>query len=154
MSVSAYRITKTKHVSNAFDGEGARLYGGRWNSIGTRVVYIAGSRSLATLEVLVHVEELSTIEGQYSIIPVTIPDELIARIPSAILPRGWSSPVSIAATQLFGDRWILEGRSAVLEIPSDVTNEETNLLVNPRHDDFNRIEVGDPLPLRIDPRLT
>lgn len=153
MSVFAYRITKTKHVANAFDGEGARLYGGRWNSIGTRVVYVAGSRSLATLEVLVHVEDISTIEGRYSIIPITIPDALISRIPTADLPAGWSSPEPVAATQLFGDRWILEGRSAVLEVPSAVTNEEKNFLLNPLHVDFGLIQFGDPLPFRIDPRL-
>jgi RES domain-containing protein len=78
---------------------------------------------------------------------------LITRIPSADLPRGWSSPEPVAATQAFGDRWILEGRSAVLEVPSAITNEETNFLVNPRHTDFNLIEVGEPLPFRIDPRL-
>ena len=153
MSVSAYRITKTKHVANAFDGEGARLYGGRWNSIGTRVVYIAGSRSLATLEILVHVEDISTIEGQYSVIPVAIPGELIDRIQQSDLPKGWSSPEPVTTTQVFGDRWVLEGRSAVLEVPSAVTNEESNFLMNPKHPDFHQIEFGDPLPFRIDPRL-
>ena len=154
MSISAYRITKTKHVASAFDGEGARLYGGRWNSIGTRVVYLAGSRSLATLEVLVHVEDISTIEGQYSIIPVAIPEHLIGRIQSSNLPKGWSSPEPVFATQVFGDRWVLEERSAVLEVPSAVTNEESNFLLNPRHPDFRQIKFGDPLRFRIDPRLS
>lgn len=153
MNITAYRIIKSKRVATAFDGEGARLYGGRWNSIGTRVVYVAGSRSLATLEILVHTEDISTIEGQYSIIPVTFPEELVLKIQPADLPKSWSSPEPLAETQLFGDRWIRENRSAVLEIPSAVTNEETNYLLNPSHPAFASIAIGDAVPFRIDPRL-
>jgi RES domain-containing protein len=153
MSITAYRITKTKRVKTAFDGEGARLYGGRWNSIGTRMIYVAGSRSLATLEILVHTEDVSTIEGQYSIIPVTFPEKLVLRISPADLPKSWSSPEPLAETQIFGDRWILGSRSAILEVPSAVTNEESNYLLNPAHPDFASIVIGDGAPFRIDPRL-
>ena len=113
MNITAYRITKTKRTAGAFDGEGARLYGGRWNSIGTRVVYVAGSRSLATLEILVHTEDLSTIVGQYSIIAVTFPDKLVLRIPAADLPKRWSAHEPVADTQILGDRWIHGLESAV-----------------------------------------
>jgi RES domain-containing protein len=153
MSLTAYRITKTKRVATAFDGEGARLYGGRWNSIGTRLVYVAGSRSLATLEVLVHAEDISTIEGQYSIIPVTFSDELILSIPPDDLPSHWPSSEPLAETQLFGDKWVTKSSSAVLEVPSAVTNGERNYLLNPSHPDFESIILGDATPFRIDPRL-
>lgn len=153
MSIEAYRIAKTKRSATAFDGEGARLYGGRWNSIGTRVIYVAGSRSLATLEILVHTEDLSTIEGQYSIIPVTIPKGLILKIPPDDLPIRWSSSEPMAETQIFGDRWVAGLKSAVLEVPSAVTNEEYNYLLNPSHPDFESIIIGDSIPFRIDPRL-
>ena len=36
---TGWRIVKSRYASTAFDGEGARLYGGRWNSSGTRMVY-------------------------------------------------------------------------------------------------------------------
>jgi hypothetical protein len=36
---TTWRIVKRRYASSAFDGEGARLYGGRWNSPGTPVVY-------------------------------------------------------------------------------------------------------------------
>src|SRR5204863_6047762 len=55
VKVRAYRIFKPKHAATAFTGEGARLYGGRWNNKGTPMVYTAGSRALAALEMLVHV---------------------------------------------------------------------------------------------------
>lgn len=153
MSITAYRITKTKHSATAFDGEGARLYGGRWNSIGTRMVYVAGSRSLATLEILVHTEEISTIAGHYSIIPITIPERLVLRIQPNELPSQWNSLEPLTETQLFGDRWVADGKSPVLEVPSAVTNEEQNYLINPLHPDFKSIDIGEPEPLRIDPRL-
>ncbi|MEX2607338.1 MAG: RES family NAD+ phosphorylase, partial [Kiritimatiellia bacterium] len=53
---TCYRLTKKKRVHTAFDGEGARLYGGRWNSKGTRMVYTSAAPSLAILETLVHVD--------------------------------------------------------------------------------------------------
>lgn len=56
MSLSTFRIVKSRWASTAFDGEGARLHGGRWNSVGTRMVYTSASRSLAALEILVHLQ--------------------------------------------------------------------------------------------------
>lgn len=154
MSITAYRITKTTHLTSAFDGEGARLYGGRWNSIGTRLIYVAGSRSLATLEVLVHAEDIIMVEDLYSIIPVVIAEDLVLRIACDDLPSRWFSPEPIAATQLFGDRWVADRKSAVLEVPSAVTNEEHNYLLNPSHPDFELITIGDAMSFRIDPRLS
>ncbi|MBX3734204.1 MAG: RES family NAD+ phosphorylase [Verrucomicrobiae bacterium] len=153
MSVTAFRLTKTKHVSTAFDGEGARLYGGRWNSIGTRMVYVAGSRSLATLEILVHVEDISTIEGQYSIIQVSFANEHVKRIDESDLPDGWSSPEPLAFTQMFGDEWIKKNESVILSVPSAVTNEERNFLINPAHPEFSALSIGTAVPYRFDSRL-
>lgn len=153
MSITAYRITRTKYVATAFDGEGARLYGGRWNSVGTRMTYLAGSRSLATLEVLVHAEDNSTLEGFYSVIPVSFPEDLVLRVEDDELPRNWYSPEPIAETQIYGDTWVMGGRSAILEVPSAVTHEEKNFLVNPAHPDFGRIAIGTATPFRFDPRL-
>ena len=56
MSITAWRIVRARFADSAFDGEGARRYGGRWNSRGTRMVYTAGSQALAALEMLVHLD--------------------------------------------------------------------------------------------------
>jgi RES domain-containing protein len=50
----AWRLIKANHADDAFAGEGAKRWGGRWNSKGVRVVYTAESLSLATLEVIGH----------------------------------------------------------------------------------------------------
>ncbi len=154
MIVSAYRLTKTRHAETAFDGQGARLYGGRWNSAGTRMVYVASSLSLATLELLVHVEDLSTIEGMYSVIPIQFEKGLMQRVEPDQIPSGWDSPEPLAETQIFGDRWVAAGRSSILEVPSAVTFSEKNYLLNPVHPDFPLIRIESHYPFNLDPRLT
>jgi RES domain-containing protein len=54
-------LIQAEYAAHAFDGEGARLYGGRWNSPGRPVVYTAGSLALAALEVLVHLKSRLTL---------------------------------------------------------------------------------------------
>lgn len=56
------------------DDEGARLYGGRWNSAGTAVVYAATHITLALLEQLVHVSP-SRLPVQFRAFAVTPPED-------------------------------------------------------------------------------
>ncbi|HTH19992.1 MAG TPA: RES domain-containing protein, partial [Candidatus Udaeobacter sp.] len=56
---SAWRIVRAARANSAFTGEGARIYGGRWNSRGTAVIYVSEHESLAALELLVHLTPLS-----------------------------------------------------------------------------------------------
>src|ERR1035441_7147716 len=84
--VSAWRITKRKHARSAFTGEGARLYGGRWNSPGTAIIYTAESQSLAVLEILVHLDSPELLK-KYALFRVGIDESYIVDIDAAILPR-------------------------------------------------------------------
>ena len=83
----AWRIVKEKHAGTAFDGEGARLYGGRWNSRGTRVVYTSEALSLAALENLVHLTP--TVAFKYVAIRIEFDDALVEKIALAALPADW-----------------------------------------------------------------
>ena len=88
-----WRLVKTKYAESAFDGEGARLHGGRWNSPGTLVAYASDSSALAVLEVLVNLKDDSVLSS-YSLVSATIPDELIETLDRRALPTNWnSSPV-------------------------------------------------------------
>ena len=153
MTTTAYRIAKSKYLKTAFDGEGAKLHGGRWNSIGTRMVYTSSSLSLATLELLVHTEDLETIYGLYRVIPIEFENALVQEVEVKSLPHGWNAPETTADPQIIGDEWIGSRSSALLRVPSAVTTRESNYFINPAHPDFSKISLGSSFEFEPDLRL-
>jgi len=151
--IEAFRICKTKHVASAFSGEGARINGGRWNSPGTPVIYTAASLSLATLEVMVHLEDLAIFANLFSWVRVEIPDDGVERLKSGGLTDGWDADEADAASRSVGDAWLRSKRSAVLAVPSAVTPDEWNYLLNPAHPRFPEIRIGEPRSFKPDRRL-
>lgn len=147
----AWRIVKEKHAATAFDGEGARLYGGRWNSIGTRVVYASAALSLVALESLVHLSP--PVMFKYLAVPIVFDEGLLESIAARSLPVDWMEQPPPPSTQHIGDVWVKQARSAVLELPSVIINHERNYLLNPAHPDFRKIKIGKPVPFAFDPRL-
>jgi RES domain-containing protein len=85
---SGFRIAKARHARDAFDGEGARRYGGRWNSPGTPLVYTSATRALAVLELLVHLQA-SELLATYVLIEATFEAALVERLEPVRLPRNW-----------------------------------------------------------------
>jgi RES domain-containing protein len=152
VSVSAWRIVKRKLGRDAFSGEGARLYGGRWNSPGLSVVYTAQSQSLAALELLVHLES-SDLLYEYVVIEARFDASLITRVLRAKLPKDWRANPPPASTRALGDAWIAAEPSPVLQLPSAIIPAENIFLLNPQHAAFSRIEIGEPLPFEFDVRL-
>lgn len=152
MTVSAWRIVKRKLAREAFSGEGARLYGGRWNSPGVLVVYTAQSQSLAALEMLVHLENPDVL-AEYVVIEARFADSLITRVPRANLPDDWRANPPPASARAVGDAWIAAEPSPVLELPSAIIPAEKNFLLNPQHRDFAQIEIGEPQAFEFDLRL-
>lgn len=147
----AWRIVKEKHAATAFDGQGAWLFGGRWNSAGTRVVYVSGTKALATLENLVHLNPPVTFK--YVAISVEFEDALVETVEAADLPADWTEEPPPPSTKAIGDQWVKEARSAVLELPSVIIQSEPNYLLNPAHPDLKKIAIGMPEPFSFDPRL-
>ncbi len=147
----AWRIVKEKHARTAFDGEGAWLFGGRWNSPGTRVIYTSATLSLAVLESLVHLNP--PVAFPYVAIPVEFDGSLVEVLSSATLPADWTEEPPPLSTMTRGDLWVKESRSAVLELPSVVIPAEPNFLLNPAHPDFRKIRIGKPVPFSFDRRL-
>lgn len=151
--ITAWRITKRRWAEQAFDGEGARRYGGRWNSPGSRMVYVAQSRSLAILELLVHLGDARTLVDSYVLLEVTFPTSVTMWVDVADLPPDWAATPAPAALATLGDRWLENGRSAALMVPSAVCPGEHNWLLAPGHRDFRRIRVGKPQRLQLEARL-
>lgn len=152
MAITAWRIVKARHAANAFDGEGAGVEGGRWNSPGTPVVYTSQSAALAALELLVHLGR-GSILAAYVLIPCTFDDAVVSQVDRTLLPKNWRSYPAPPDLQLIGDQWVKSGASAVLEVPSAVIETDSNYLLNPRHPDFRAIRTMDPRPFALDLRL-
>jgi RES domain-containing protein len=150
--ISAWRITKTRYAAAAFDGEGARLHGGRWNSRGTRVSYASESVALAVLEVLVGLQDTALLSA-YSLIQIEFPERLVEVVSLDALPSTWTQHPPSPDTQRIGDLWVVENRSAVLQVPSAIVDAEHNYLLNPGHGDFAQVVINRPERFRLDPRL-
>jgi len=148
----AWRIVKRKHARRAFSGEGARLYGGRWNSPGVALVYTAESQSLAALAMAVHLDS-SDLLGSYVVFEVGIDESLVLSIDPSQLPRNWRADPPPKKAREIGDSWAKAGPSAVLQVPSATLPAERNFLLNPRHPDFPRLVFSKPFAFHFDARL-
>ncbi|HWB18350.1 MAG TPA: RES domain-containing protein [Vicinamibacterales bacterium] len=152
MLVTAWRIVKARYADHAFDGEGARLEGGRWNSPGTPMVYTSDSAALAALEMLVHLGRRSVLNA-YVLIPCTFDEAIVGRLDEKKLPDDWRSSPAPQALQMLGDDWAKSGRSAVLRVPGVIMAGDSNFLLNPNHPDFQRVRVLRARPFAFDARL-
>jgi RES domain-containing protein len=152
VAITAWRIVKARHAASAFDGEGARVEGGRWNSPGTAVVYTSQSAALAALEMLVHLGR-GSILAAYVLIRCTFDEGLVSGLDRRRLPKNWRSYPPPPELQLIGDEWVKSGTSAVLDVPSAIIETESNYLLNPQHRDFQAIRVMRPQPFEFDLRL-
>jgi RES domain-containing protein len=150
--MQVWRLIKTKYATTAFDGEGARLYGARWSSVGTRIAYAASNSALAVLEVLVHLENADVL-ASYSLVSASLPDALVETLPPARLPNGWNTWPVPPAVQAIGDEWTLANETLALQVPSAIVPGGNNLLINPAHKDFGRLVVEHIEGFRFDPRL-
>ena len=153
--IQAWRITKTTDRRKAFSGEGARLYGGRWNSKGIPVVYAAATRSLAMLEILVHIRnaQQTVTPIPYMLFPASFDERLLEELPSSSLPTDWDLEPPPDSTKSIGDAWVSAASNPVLSVPSVLVPEERNYILNPGHKLFAHIQFGSPVPCKFDPRL-
>jgi RES domain-containing protein len=149
---TSWRIVKAKYAATAFDGEGSRIAGGRWNSRGHAIVYTSETAALAALELLVHLGRSRSLPD-YVIFSCTFPESVIQTVAAEELPANWRSYPAPAALQRIGDEWFERRQSAVLRVPSSVIETENNYLLNPGHRNFRRVVVSGPQPFDLDLRL-
>ncbi len=145
-----FRIGDQRHP--LWDGTGAALVGGRWNSPGRQVIYGSLSYSCAMLEILVHAS-IGRVPRTHCFVVTDVPAEIsVERHNADTLPAGWDADGGSAARN-FGDQWLQEARSAVLVIPSVVARLEWNALVNPLHPDSRKLNPSLPDKVVWDSRL-
>jgi RES domain-containing protein len=151
--VTAWRIVKSRYASTAFDGEGARTNGGRWNSVGVRVAYGSGSVALATLEVLVGLQKAGVLSS-YSLTSAQFDEDSVEILSPESLPDNWRRYPAPPEIKTLGDRWVIEQRSLALRVPSAIIPTEANYLLNPAHPDFASVAIAAPVPFAFDDRLS
>jgi RES domain-containing protein len=150
-----FRIEREKFLHSTLEGLGAALSsGGRWNSLHTRMVYTAGSRALAILEIAVHLDLSEDLPDDRYMAEIFIPDDVPVQTLDAVdLPIGWDAKPPQLLTQLLGDKFVRESLAAVLKVPSAIVPEEHNYLINPLHPDASFVKVVSLSPLLLDGRL-
>jgi len=145
-----YRLTKLTYA-NDLSGAGAKAYGGRWNSKGNAMTYLASSRSLAILEVLVHLPP-SIIPNGYGMITVEAPADF-ETFDISLLPVDWTTSPDDYNLKLIGNRFLSENKNLLLKVPSSIVVEEYNYLANPLHPAATGLKILDVQPFSFDGRL-
>ncbi|HEX8390861.1 MAG TPA: RES domain-containing protein [Longimicrobium sp.] len=147
----AYRVCKTRYP--VFDGTGAAIGGGRWNSRGRPLIYCADSFAGALLEILVHANAPVALPGPHHCARAVFPDGLAVEILKEGDLPGWADE-NPSPSRAFGDRWLDEQRTAILSVPAATARPYgRNLLLNPVHPDFGRIILEAEVPVAWDARL-
>lgn len=144
-----YRIT-TKKWAAILSCSG---YPARWNSKGIEVIYTASTRALACLENLVH-RSGEGLHHTFRITEIYIDDQTSCEtIKPANLPNQWFKMENYGNTQSKSDQWIIEKRSLLLQVPSSIIRDEYNVLINPNHPEFSRVEIQQVTHFSFDERL-
>ncbi len=146
-----YRLSRTKYAKD-LGGEGARLYGGRWNHKRCPCIYTSQSRSLAVLEYTVNVNA-DDIPRALSIITLYFPAENIMELSEAMLPGNWKASPAPASAKDFGTRFLKEGKFLALKIPSAIIPMEYNFILNPVHADSGSVIITDISDFVFDTRI-
>lgn len=145
-----YRLGKTRHA-HKLDGAGARDYPGRWNSLGTALVYTSESSSTAVLEVRAHVR---TLRHNLAMTILEVPDGVRTRtLRPADLPHGWNWMRYLDRVRAVGDAHVAQGGHLILRVPSAVDPHAWNCLLNPLHPEMAHVRVVKVEPYSMDPRL-
>ena len=151
--MEVYRITQ-EAFANDLTGNGARLYGGRWNSEGVFALYTSQSRSLALLENIVHVPVSILREKTYMVITIQIPDEAgFETIPVTDLPGNWDAYNMHPATMEIGNKFLKAANNLVLRVPCVLMPEEYNYIINPLMPAMKSVKIIHSRKLAFNDRL-
>lgn len=147
-----WRISKAKYAHSAFSGEGARLFDARWNFAGSPMVYTSSSLALAAIEFFVHLDPSEAPMDLVSLLAEMPDSAAVERAEIEQLPHDWRR-TDHEVLQQFGTEWIKSGRSVALIVPSAAVDGEWNVLLNPGHPEFRRVQISEPTPFHYDERM-
>ena len=131
-------------------GEGAKLYGGRWNPQGVACLYASQSKSLCVLEYAANIF-LKNMPTALSFTTYEIPDNSWIGFLLKDLPANWKETPPPESTQTWGAKH-LQNRLAI-KVPSAIILSEFNFVINPLHVDFKFVRIKEIEPFSFDPRI-
>lgn len=149
--MEVFRISVGKFARD-MDGEGARLFGGRWNLKGNPCIYTSESRSLALLEYSVNVS-LDLIPRSLCIVSFEIPDRNIKKLSVSDLPENWQNGAVPMSTRQFGTAILLDGKTFAFRVPSVIIPDEFNFVINPLQFDPDGLQIKDVQDFPYDIRI-
>lgn len=149
-----YRIDRIKRKDQLLSGEGAKLYGGRWNAKGLAALYVASSGSLALLEMLVHFDKKEQLPQDRILVEIEIPDKLIIKTISVKrLPEYWKNSPAPKGLTAFYSKMVNEQTHIALAVPSVIVPQEYNYVINPNHPEISKVKVRKFQLLPLDERF-
>jgi RES domain-containing protein len=142
------------YVADDMSGTGAEKLGGRWNAVGTAVVYASENRALAHLEAIVHFNAGDLPLNRY-LVRIDVPDDVWAAAERVDVSKlvGWDAEPAGKTSFDAGTAWAKGLSSALLIVPSIVVPEECNVLVNPAHPDAGRLKATKVRKIAFDARV-
>lgn len=147
--MEVFRITLTEYADELY----ASGRSNRWNYKGEKVIYAAGSRSLACLENVVHSSGVA-LSQDFTVMVIYIPDSTsIETIGIAQLSKDWNKKALPRTCQSLGSQWISSNASLLLQVPSSIIPDEKNYLINPAHKDFTKVKIIDRQNFYFDQRI-
>jgi RES domain-containing protein len=149
--MKAWRLFPERFRETAFTGVGGLYAARRWNHLGTAMVYWATSPALAALEFFVNLDPNEAPDGLL-LAEAVIPNELVEQLDLGLLPDDWRELNNLTCRDL-GSGWASSGRSVALQVPSVPVDGDWNVLLNPRHSDFSKVQLIVPKPFRFDERM-
>ncbi len=145
-----YRITKSKRASD-ISGYGASIYPGRWNKKGMFVLYTGESKEIALLETIVHIPPMMS--PDLDILTIEIPDNSITVITPEDLPENWHQFPAPTVLSDIGKKWMDEGKTIALKVPSSIVHSAYNIILNCKHKDYKTVKILSRKKFYFDSRL-
>lgn len=149
--MKVYRIAKQQYL-NDLSGEGARLFGGRWNKRGWSMLYFSETLPLALLEILVHTD-FKYLTPDFGYIEAELPDDLVKQLHTKDLEPHWRNNPPPVYTQSLGCTFLKEQDSLALQVPSAVLPFGCNILINPKHPKIDTLKIINTGTLDVDARV-
>lgn len=147
--MEVFRITLSQYADTLY----ASGRSNRWNIEGEKVIYTAGSRSLACLENIVH-SSGQALQQQFSVSVIYLPDNSsIEIIKLEDLPKDWNERIRPRTCQQIGRKWLHNQSSLILQVPSAIIPDEKNFVINPAQKEFRKVKIIDIQEFNVDKRL-